>query len=88
VFTSKKNIAEYRKWYKVAASWRQAKWEAHEMLCGIRAVGKVYGTKVQTRSNDGMSFNRPFFIEIEGQKKPIKRFMDDQAFEDIILKEK
>ena len=86
VLNSKHDIAQYRKWCRLAASWRQAKWDAHELLCGIRAVGKAYGTKVQTRSNDGNSFNRPFFIEIDGVKKPIKKFMDDQAFEDIILR--
>lgn len=88
VFQNKKQIAEYRKWCRLAASWRRAKWEAHELLCAMRAVGKVYGTKIQTRSNDGNSFNRPFFITIDGRKIPIKRFLDDQAFEEIILKEK
>lgn len=83
----RKDQADYRKWCRTAAQWRRVKREVLELLNGIRAVGKVYGTKVQTRSNDGNSFNRPFFIEIEGRKIPIKEFMSDQVFEDIVLRD-
>ncbi len=86
VITDKKELVAYRKWCRVAAKWRRVKLEARELLNGIRAVGKVYGTKVQTRSEDGFSFNRPFFITIGDRKMPIKKFMDDHMFDEIILK--
>lgn len=81
------DLADYRKWCRLASKWRRVKQEAYELLCGIRAVGKVCGTKVQTRSKNGMSFNKPFFIDIDGRKITIKEFMRDQMFEQIVLKE-
>ena len=88
VLKFKNDISDYRKWCRAAAKYRRLHREAKQLLDGIRAVGKVCGTKVQTRSDDGFSFNKPFFIEIEGIKMPIKDFLNHQMFEEMFFKGK
>ena len=84
---NRKDLAEYRKWCRLASKWRRLKRECKALLDAMRVVGRLYETKVQTKSDSGYSFNKPFYIYLGETKIPIKKFLDDQEFEDIMFGE-